>query len=67
MGECIEWKAVKRFKKLYCKDCKNYNGVGCNACCDAVNILKCIRPVAHERRKKDEINQQKNIRLVGRV
>ena len=47
MGECIEWKTViERFKKLYCKYCQNYNGVGCNACCDEVDILKCIRPVA---------------------
>lgn len=47
MVEYIERRVlVEKFKKSYCKDCQNYNGVRCGACCNAIDILKSIPSVA---------------------
>lgn len=43
MVEYIERRVLmERFKKSYCKDCQNYNGVRCGACCNAIDILKAF-------------------------
>lgn len=47
MVEYIERRVLmEKFKKSYCKDCQNYNGVRCSACCNAIDILKSIPSVA---------------------
>ena len=47
MVEYIERRVLmEKFKESYCKDCQNYNGVRCSACCNAIDILKSIPPVA---------------------
>ena len=47
MVEYIERRVLmEKLKKSYCKDCQNYNGVRCGACCNAIDILKRIPSVA---------------------